>query len=292
MAAAITNTAATNAPPASATDQILNLKEKGVDFLLEKGPNLVGAVIVLVAGFIAARVVCRLLGKWLEHRHLEPPVRMLLVRVTWLIIMAIFVMIALGTMGVAVGPLIALMSVAGVGIGLAMQGVLANLVSGLLIIFTKPFRVGEYIEVIGNYGQVSAIELFSTTLTHVDKSRVVIPNRKIVGEVLHNYGTIRQHDIKVGVAYGTNLPRAITAIEGILARNPKVLKDPPPLVVVHSFADSAIEIAVRPWSKVPEFGAAANEVKLAVVEAFQTHGIQIPFPQREVRVLDAIKSAS
>src|SRR5262249_6355404 len=151
-------------------------------------------------------IVCRLLRSWLENREMEPPVRMLLTRVTWLIIMALFVMVALGTMGIAVAPLIAMLGVAGVGVGLAMQGVLGNLVSGLLIIFTKRFRVGEYVEIVGNYGQVSAIELFSTTLIHPDKSRVVIPNRKISGETLHNYGTIKQHDIGISVAYHTNLP--------------------------------------------------------------------------------------
>jgi small conductance mechanosensitive channel len=216
---------------------------------------------------------------------MEPPVRMLFTRVTWLLIMAMFFMVSLGTMGIAVGPLIALMSVAGVGIGLAMQGVLGNLVSGLVIIFTKPFRVGEYIAVSGNYGQVSIIELFSTTLLHPDKSRVIIPNRKISGEVLHNYGTIQQHNIRVGVAYHTKLPQAIDALQQLLAANERVLKDPAPVVVIEAFGESAIEIAVKPWTKLSEFGIAAGEIKLAIADAFQTRGIEIPFPQREVRLV-------
>ena len=272
---------------ASAAEQISQLKSEAIRFASDKGPALLGAIVILVAGFVLARMICRLLGKWLEGRHLEPPVRMLLTRVTWLIIMALFVMVALGTMGIAVGPLIALMSVAGVGIGLAMQGVLGNLVSGLVIIFTKPFRVGEYIEIIGCYGQVSVIELFSTTLQHPDRSRVVIPNRKIVGEVLHNYGTIRQHDIKVGVAYNTNLSTAIGVINEILGRNPHVLKDPAPVVAVSSFGDSSIDIDVKPWSPLSDFGPAAAEIKLAIVDAFRTRKIDIPFPQREVRVINA-----
>jgi len=265
--------------------EISEWKAKLVDFSYQKGPNLLGAIIILVAGFILARMICRLLGKWLERRHLEPPVRMLLTRVTWLIIMALFFMVALGTMGIAVGPLIALMSVAGVGIGLATQGVLANLVSGLLIIFTKPFRVGEFIEVAGNYGQVNVIELFSTTLLHPDRSRVVIPNRKISGEILHNYGVIQQHDIKIGVGYNTNLRDAIALIEKVLVKNEKVLKDPAPAVAVDRFSDSAIEIAIKPWSKLSEFGAAAAQIKLDVIEAFRSQRIEIPFPHREVRVI-------
>ncbi len=270
---------------AAATEQISQLKTKGIEFLYERGPNLLGAIIILIAGFMVARFLGRLLGKWLERRHLEPPVRMLLIRLMWLVVMALFIMVALGTLGIAVGPLIALMSVAGVGVGLAMQGVLSNLVAGLLIIFTKPFRVGEYIEIIGCAGQVSVIDMFTTVLVHPDRSRVVIPNRKIVGEVLHNYGTIRQHDIRVGVAYNTNLPAAIALINEILARNSKVLKDVPPVVVVGAFADSSIEILVKPWSSVAEFGNAAAEIKLAIVDAFRSGNVEIPFPQREIRIL-------
>ena len=270
---------------ASAVEQISQLKAEAIRFASDKGPGLLGAIVILVAGFILARMVCRLLGKWLEGRHLDPPVRMLLTRVTWLIIMALFVMVALGTMGIAVGPLIALMSVAGVGVGLAMQGVLGNLVAGLVIIFTKPFRVGEYVEIISCYGQVTNIDLFTTVLLHPDRSRVVIPNRKIVGEVLHNYGTIRQHDITVGVAYNTDLSRALAVINEVLARNAKVLKDPAPVVVVSSLGESSIDIAVKPWSPVSEFGPAAAEIRLAIVDAFRTRKIEIPFPQREIRVI-------
>lgn len=275
----------------SATEQISQLKAKGIDFLYEKGPNLLGAIVILFLGFVVARFVGRVLAKWLERRHLEPPVRMLLVRITWLVIMALFVMVALGTMGIAVGPLIALMSVAGVGVGLAMQGVLGNLVAGLLIIFTKPFRVGEYIEIIGCTGQVNAIDLFTTILVHPDRSRVVIPNRKIVGEVLHNYGNIRQHHISVGVAYSTNLPTAIAVINQVLAANARVLKDIPPLVVVGSFGDSSIELLVKPWTTVSDFGPASAEIKLALVDAFRANKVEIPFPQREVRVLGNASAA-
>jgi small conductance mechanosensitive channel len=270
---------------ASAAEQLSQWKAEGIKFVSDKGPALIGAIVILIAGFILARIVCRLLGKWLEKRHMEPPVRMLLTRVTWLVIMALFLMVAIGTLGIAIAPLIALMSVAGVGVGLAMQGVLGNLVSGLLIIFTKPFRVGEYIEVVGNYGQVSDIELFTTTLLHADQSRVVIPNRKISGEILHNYGTIRQHDITIGVAYDTNLTAAIGVINEILARNPRVLKSPAPAVAVGSFGSSSVEISIKPWSPISELGPAGAEIKLAILDAFRARKIEIPFPQMEVRMV-------
>ena len=166
-----------------------------------------------------------------------------------------------------------------------MQGVLSNLVAGLTIIFTKPFRIGEYIELIGVNGQVTSIEIFSTTLLHADRSRVIIPNRKIVGEVLHNYGQIRQLDLSVGVGYGTDLNQALAVVRDILSKNVRVLKDPAAVVGVAVLADSSIGIAVKPWVSVADYGPAGGELNQAIVEHFRAGRIEIPFPQHEVRML-------
>ena len=168
-----------------------------------------------------------------------------------------------------------------------MQGVLGNLVAGLTIIFTKPFRVNEYIALLGVQGQVTKVELFSTTLIHPDQSRVVIPNRKIVGEILHNYGTVRQLDLSVGVAYGTNLNDALLMIRAILKANPRVLKEPEPAVGITGLGDSSINIAVKPWTSVVDFGPAGTEINQAIATQFRERRIDIPFPQREVRLLNA-----
>src|SRR5207247_7153813 len=126
--------------------------------------------------------------------------------------------------------MVAGIGVAGVGVGLALQGVLGNLVAGLTIILTKPFRVGEFIEIHGAQGQVTLIELFSTVLTHPDLSRVIVPNRKIVGEILHNYGEIRQLHLKLPVAYNANLPEMIEWVSKIVEAHPRVLRTPRPLI--------------------------------------------------------------
>jgi small conductance mechanosensitive channel len=267
-------------------NQVSQWGDKLITYLIENGPKLLGALAILIAGFLVARAIGKIVENWLNKKDMEPPVRMLIGRIVRLVIIAFALIIALGTCGVDIAPMVAGIGVAGVGVGLAMQGVLGNLISGLVIIFTKPFRVGEYIEIIGCNGQVTTIELFSTVLAHPDRSRVIIPNRKIVGEVLHNYGVIRQHNIKIGVAYDTNLPEAIAAIRGILDQNSKILKEPAPVVAVGSFGDSAIEIGINPWSQLSEFGGASAELKLAIVEAFRARRIEIPFPQREVRVLN------
>jgi len=260
-------------------------KNKITDFLLQNGPKLLGAIIILVAGFVIASWIGKLVERWLEHKQLEPPLRMLMGRIIRLGVIAMAVVMALGTAGFNITALIAGLSIAGVGIGLALQGVLGNLVAGLVIIFTKPFRVGEYVDLLGEEGNVDKIDLFTTTLKHADLSRVVIPNRKIVGEILHNYGTIRQLDLTVGVGYSTDLNDAVRIVRDVLDHNSRVLKDPAAVVGVTTLADSSINISVRPWVKVPDYGAAITELYPMIVEKFRAANVQIPFPQREVRML-------
>jgi small conductance mechanosensitive channel len=276
---------------ATATQTATRWKEKIVDFIMANGPSLMGALAVMVGGWILAGIVHRLVDRTLQKRQLEPPICMLISRIAHLVVLCFALVIALDTAGFKMTTLIAGISVAGVGIGLAMQGVLGNLVSGLLIIFTKPFRVGEYIDIIGEYGQVASIELIATVLTHPDRSRIIIPNRKIVGEVLHNYGTVRQLDLSVGVAYNTDLPRALETIREVLRGNSRIVKDLTPGLGVAGLGDSAINIAVKPWVAVGEFGAAQAELYQSIVEAFRQRGIEMPFPQREIRVLNVQESA-
>lgn len=135
-------------------------------------------------------------------------------------------------------------------------------------------------------GQVTKIEIFSTYLVHTDMSRVVVPNRKIVGEIMHNYGNVRQLDLSVGVAYGTDLNDATAIVRGVLGANPRVLKEPVAIVGVTMLADSSINIAVKPWVKVDDFVLAQAEIVQAVAEQLRAANISIPFPQREVRLLN------
>jgi small conductance mechanosensitive channel len=262
---------------------VKHLGEKSLDFV----GKLIGAAIIVAAGFVLAKWIGRIMDRGLARHDLEPPVRNLIVRVVRVLTFLLVLLIALEQLGLPITTLIAGVSVAGVGLGLAMQGVLGNLVAGLVIIFTKPFRVGEYIEIIGVQGTVSNIDLLTTMLQHGDLSRVKVPNRKIIGEVLHNYGKIRQLDLSVGVAYSTNAEEAMAVINDILQTNPRVLKDPAPAVGITSLAESSVVISVKPWVNGADFGPAGGEINLAILENFRQRGIEIPFPQREIRVLES-----
>lgn len=268
-------------------ETIEKIKEKVIDMSFEFGPKMAVALAILVTGLLVARWLGKIFAGWLEKLQLEPPVRQLLVRLVRLLVVFLFLTMALQNLGVQLLPLLAGLGVASAGIVLALQGVLKNLVAGLTIIFTKPFKVGEYVAMVGVEGRVAAVDLFSTRLVHTDKSVVVVPNRKIVGEILHNYGNVRQLDLLVGVAYATDLDRALAAISQVVEANPRVLKEPAPDIGVSKLADSSINIAAKPWVNVPDYEPAGGELYRAIVEKLRAEKIEIPLPQREVRIVSA-----
>jgi small conductance mechanosensitive channel len=265
--------------------QINHFRDTFLGLAVHYGPRLVTAILILIAGVLVSRWVSRWLLRALHRLELEQPVRQLLARVVWVMSFGLFLIMALQNLGVELLPLIAGLGVAGAGIALATQGVLSNVVAGLSIIFSKPFRVGEYIAIAGVEGTVETVTLFSTTLAHVDRSRVVVPNRKIVGEILHNYGRIRQLDVTVGVAYDTDINVPLQVIREVLDTNTRILKDPLPVIQAMQLGESAVYIAVKPWVAVADQGLATGEVNAALLTAFRARGIVIPYPQREVRLI-------
>ena len=260
-------------------------KDLAIDLIIRYGFQVLGAIVILAIGVLLARWTGNMTQRWLDRQALEPPVRTLIVRTVRIVVLLFVLVLALDKFGVQVAPLVAGIGVAGLGIGIALQGVLGNVIAGLSIIFTKPFRVGEYIVLLDVHGQVTSIELFSTTLVHLDRSRVVIPNRKIVGEILHNFGAIRQLHLSVGIAYDSDLNQALAVVRGILGENSHVLKEPAPNVGIAVLADSAITIAIEPWVSVADYIAAQAELYQTIVERFRASNIEIPLPQREVRML-------
>jgi small conductance mechanosensitive channel len=260
-------------------------QKTAIDLAIQFGPKLVVALLIMAAGFYIGRWVGRLADSMLVKLGLDEALRQLMVRIVRILVLGLFFIMALQNMGVELLPLLAGLGVAGAGIALAMQGVLGNLAAGLTIIFTRPFQMGEYISIAEEEGTVEEIKLFNTVLSHPDRSRIVIPNRKIVGEILHNYGTLRQIDVVVGVAYDTDIKQALETIRDLLAAHPKILQEPEPVIRVLTLADSGVQIAIRPWVSVADFIDVSSDITQAVLESFRERGIRIPYPQREVRLL-------
>lgn len=264
------------------------LTDKVIFYFVDHGMQILTAIILMGIGVVIARSVGNLIQRWLKSKSYDEPVSNLIVKVVKLLIMGFIGIMALGQMGVQITPLIAGVGVAGVGLSLAMQGLLGNLVAGLTIIFLKPFTIGEYIELLGVYGQVTDIALFSTTLLHADNSHVIVPNRKIVGEILHNYGNIRQLELTVGIGYSVDLTVALSIVGDILQQNPTVLKEPAPVVGINALNESSISLAIKPWVKIEDFVPAQAAIYQAVIEVFRDKKIEIAVPRRDIHFMNPL----
>ena len=266
------------------------VKASAIDMVVKFGPKLLVASLILFAGYVAARWAGNVVNRLLARFKLEPPVRALLERVAQVLVFGLFAIMAMQNLGVELLPLVAGLGVAGAGIALSLQGVLGNVAAGLTIIFTQPFHVGDCISIASEEGEVLDINLFSTTLGHTDRSKVIIPNRKIVGEILHNCGQIRRLALTVGIAYGSDVNGALRLIDEILQANPRVLQTPAPVVGVAKLSDSSVNLSINPWVAVPDYEAATSEINQAVLEIFRDRQIVIPLPQREVRMVSMVSA--
>jgi small conductance mechanosensitive channel len=256
-----------------------------IDLAIRYGFQVLGAFVILGVGLAVAWWVGNVVERPLTRMALEPPMRRLMVRVVRVVVLLFALVIALDKFGFQIAPLVAGIGVAGLGIGIALQGVLGNVIAGLTIIFTKPFRVGEHVEVVGMKGDVHTIELFSTTLLHPDRSRIIIPNRKIVGEILHNFGNTRQIHLAVMVPHGSDLAAVLAMVREVVVANSRVLTDPSPVVVVAQLELAGVRIGVNPWVRVADVVAAEAELYRALADRFAAAGVQVPLPKQEVRVL-------
>jgi small conductance mechanosensitive channel len=264
----------------------MEVQQLVIDLAVRYGFQVLGALVILGAGVLAARWIGAMIDRRLRKTNMEPPMRILLVRVLRILVFAVAVVMALDKFGFQIAPLIAGIGVAGVGVGFALQGVLSNIFAGLTIIVTKPFRVGEYIAVAGVQGEVVNIDLPSTVLMHADRSRVIVPNRKIVGEILHNYGTIKQITVTVSVSNPGDINVTLSAINQLLEGDSRALKDPAPVVGVSAIRDDGIRIAVMPWARVPDGGPLEGDLYKALIDTMHARGIAMGVPRRDIRVVN------
>ena len=258
-----------------------------VDLAVRYGFQVLGAIVIVVAGVFIGRWVGALIGSQLTRQQLEPPMKQLIVRVAKVVVLLFAVIVAVDKLGFQIAPLVAGIGVAGLGLGIALQGVLSNIVAGLNVILTKPFRVGEHIAVAGVHGDVVEINLTATVLVHADRSRVIIPNRKIVGEILHNFSTSRQLNLSVSVAHPGDVVSLLRGVRDVVATNPRVLKDPPAVVGITQVTDGGVKLAVQPWVRVPDVGVVDGELYQALLEHLRARGLTAPAAtQHEVRLVN------
>ncbi|WP_432455348.1 MULTISPECIES: mechanosensitive ion channel family protein [unclassified Agarivorans] len=265
--------------------QLESVYQTIIDFLVRYSFQLVGAFIILLLGLWVAGRIGKYLFKALELKGLDITLAHFIANLVKIMFVAITVMIALGKLGISITPFVAALGAVSLGAGLAIQGTLSNYGAGLAIILTRPFVLKNTITVKGYTGIVEEINLATTVLMNEDDERITIPNRHIVGEILKNTNQSSLVEGEVGVAYGCDPEQAIALIEVTLMAIADVQQQPAMKVGIGAFADSGITICYRFWVPTPQFHQTKFAANLAVFKALQQAGIEIPFPQREVRLL-------
>ncbi len=267
-------------------DFLAQIYQVAVDYLVGYSFQLLGAVLVIVAGFIVGRWISNFMLRVLEKRNVDITLRQFIASSVKLLVLVMFGIIALSQLGISITPMIAAIGGVAVGLSLALQGPVSNYGAGLMIILTRMYRVGDTINTQGCSGQVEEITLAATQLRAEDGEIITIPNKFIVGEIHSNSETNRIVEGVIGIAYAEDPNRAINLIRGVLNSQDSVVKSKSPEVGITTFGDSSINIEYRYWAPTGGYFRTIHQVNLAIFEAFRAENVAIPFPQREVRLLN------
>jgi len=254
------------------------------------GLSVLGGFVVLIIGWTlagwAGRVVDRGLGK---IERIDATLRSFLASATRYVILILTVLAVLSEFGVQTASLITVFGAASLAIGLALQGTLSNLAAGVMLLFFRPFHVGDYVEAGGHAGTVKAIDLFMTEFATPDNVRILVPNGNIWGGAVVNYShhATRRVDLLIGIDYGDDIDKAFDTIRGVIGAEGRIHADPEPMVVVGELADNSVNIIIRVWCDAGNYWPLKFDMTKAIKEALDKADISIPFPQRVVHMVGA-----
>jgi small conductance mechanosensitive channel len=257
--------------------------------------NIAGFIVIFLGFWVVALIVEKLTEKALKMgRRLSGLMRDFIGASVRRIILVVGFVVALGALGVDIGPMLAVIGAAGFVVAFALQDSLGNLASGIMILVYRPFDVGDAVDVSGVAGTVHSMNLVSTTIRTFDNKVVVVPNNKIWGDIITNItgSAQRRVDMVFGIGYDADMAKAQTILEQIVREHPLVLDDPEPVIRVHELADSSVNFICRPWSKTADYWTVFWDVTRAVKEKFDEAGISIPFPQQDIHVRQVVGPAS
>ena len=267
--------------PTAVSEQIM---EVGVEW----GMRILGFLLILIIGMWLAKVIKTGLVKVMQKKDLDPTLIKFLASLVHIAVKAFVVIAALGKLNVQTASFIALLGAAGLAIGLALQGSLANFASGVLMIIFKPFALGDFVEAGGATGAVEEISIFTTVINSPDNKKIIIPNAQVMGGNITNFNAngTRRVDLVAGIGYGDDIDKAKGVLDSILAADDRILKTPPPTVAVVEMADSSVNFVVRPWCTGADYWDVYFDTTEAIKKRFDEEGISIPFPQRDVHLYE------
>lgn len=268
--------------------------ERTRDALVENGPGWIFRVVLFVLILVAARLIgkfaARLVARALaaESVPLSNLMQAFFVKLTLNLVFLFGLLIALSQIGVNLGPVLAGLGIAGFIVGFALQDTLSNFASGMMILFYRPYDVGDVVEAAGVSGKVHHMNLVSTTIVTFDNQKLIVPNNKIWGDVIRNVNAAenRRVDLTFGIGYGDDIAAAEALLNEIIEAHELVLKDPAPTIKLHTLGESSVDFIVRPWVRAEDYWAVYWDVTRAVKLRFDEAGITIPYPQRDVHIFN------
>lgn len=260
------------------------LLSKLLDWGIEVGKNLLGAIIIYIVGRFIIKQVGRLLARILEKRKLEISVQTFLRSLVSILLNLILAFAIVSRLGVETTSFAALLASAGVAIGMALSGNLSNFAGGLIILVFKPFKVGDYIEGQNANGTVREIQIFHTILTTVDNKVIYVPNGALSSNAITNYSKqeTRRAEWVFGVEYGEDFEKVKAVLQRIIDADPRILKDPAPMIALGALSASSVDIKVRAWAKTADYWDVYFDMNKIVYDTFNKEGIGFPFPQLTV----------
>jgi len=257
---------------------------KALEFIVAYSFRIIGAIIILILGIWAAKSISKIINSILEKKNIDTTLATFISNCAKLMTIIFVVIIALGKFGITIAPFIAAIGAGAFGLTYAIQGPLSNYGAGIAIIIGRPFKIGDTIKVAGVSGVVEEIKLGNTTLRDEDGVLITIPNKHIVGEILHNSNEYKIVENIVGISYDSSPEKAITLIKDVLSSSDKVAQTPPPEVGIDEFGDSSINLGYRYWVRTKDYFYTKYNVNLKIFNTLKENGVTIPFPQMEIEL--------
>ncbi len=267
------------------------ISEIGLGYLMHYGLSVIGAILLLIVGRIAAGIGRGITVKALEKRKTDPALVPFLSKAVYYLIWTVVLIAVLGLFGIQTASLVAVLGAAGLAIGLALQGTLSHFAAGVMLLIFRPFTIGDFVEAGGAVGSIEEIGLFGTTVKTPDNVKIIVPNGLIWGGKISNYNgyETRRIDLVVGISYDDDIQKAIDTIEALLDADSRVLKDPSPTVAVSNLGDSSVDLIVRPWCAGADYWPLRADLTRALKEQLEGAGCSFPYPQQDVHMFQSVQ---
>jgi small conductance mechanosensitive channel len=252
------------------------------------GLNVIGAIIILIVGRIIAGWAESAVDRWLKRsERFDETLRGFFAKAARYLVIIFTFLAVLSQFGIETTSIIAILGVAGLAIGLALQGTLSNVAAGVMLLIFRPFKTGDFVEAAGIAGTVKSITVFITELATPDNVQILAPNSQVWGATVRNYSfhPTRRVDLVMGIDYGDNIDSAMETVLGVVNADSRVLRDPEPMVVVGNLGESSVDLTIRVWCNADDYWPLKFDLTKALKQRFDQEGISIPFPQRTIHMV-------